>query len=118
MSTNLPSASNDPTPTYFNGYYDTPLRVSANVYDVILSEFKKVMQDSVAAESLTSALLSIASSQQKDPLELMNAIVKDDRVSVTQAMAILLNSTRQNTSLIGFKQPAKTNQFAARNIYP
>jgi len=118
MTTNLPQEQEQQEQTlmYFNGYFDQPVRITANEQDLIVSYFFKITNDEEAAKSLASAVITIADQNNVAPMEVLDEIRSNDGLTATKNVALLLNSTRRNTSLVGYKQARSSNPKVSRNI--
>lgn len=120
MPTNLPEPQSNSLDQeqYFTQYYDTRSPVSGDQYDAVYVFFlRKTNNNQEAAKSLTSSLLEVTYQNGIDPM-----LVLDDFKKYTQnesfrtALMSLFNSTRRNTSKIGFATDLTPSRNVVRNI--
>lgn len=115
---NLPvtKLDKDKTTTYFNNLYTPSKSISTGKYDTIISYFQQRTGSIDTAKIMTQAVIDTAEAQRLDPLEVLNQfkVAPTDELSII--LALYLNSSRINTSLLGYKVTPPINQYTARNI--
>lgn len=121
QSTNLPITNESldsqiKTLSFFNGYFEKTLQLNAAMYDAILGFFNARMGSLEAAEAMTSAVITSAFENNIDPLELIKEMRDLDGIELTDTLALFLNETRRNTSLLGTVTPRQVNRNVSRNI--
>ena len=121
---NLPLAeqnniANDVKVTNFaQGFYSNNYPVSGAEFDAVKTFFlARCRGDSIAAEALTSSVLTIAYSRNIKPLSLIEDFkIYTDNQSFTAALIALLNTDRRNTSKLGYSASVTADQYVTRNI--
>ena len=121
MTTNLPKQdiekTQEPTQTYFDGYFQQPVTVSQNEVDAVNAFFLRLTNNNTeAAQAYTGSVLSIASEQKISPVTIIQDFENQDTSKITRRLLTLLNNNRLKTSLLGIKKTPKTNPYVARNI--
>lgn len=121
QDTNLPivnetSTDQIKTLSFFNGYFEKTLQINANLYDTVLGFFNLRMNSLEAAQAMTAAVITSAFENNVDPLQLIKSMRDLDSIQLTDTLALYLNETRRNTSLLGTIQPRQVNRNVARNI--
>lgn len=115
---NLPvtKSDKDKTTNYFNNLYRPAAAISSGKYDSIVSYFQQQTGSIDSAKLMTQAVIDTAEAQQVDPLQLLDQFKnsQDDELSVI--LALYMNSSRVNTSFLGFKQSPPLNKFIERSI--
>lgn len=120
MTTNLPQSHTGSIDqqTYFDRFYDKQSPVSGQQYDAVYTFFlSRTNNNKDAARSLATSLLEITYQNGIDPM-----VVLDDFKQYNQnenfktALIGLFNSSRRNTSKIGFAPENPPAPRAARNI--
>lgn len=115
---NLPvtKSDKDKTTSYFNNLYTPSKAIATGKYDTIISYFQQRTGNIDTAKIMTQAVIDTAEAQRLDPLEVLNQfkVAPDDELSIV--LALYLNSSRINTSLLGYKVTPPINQYTARNI--
>ena len=120
MTTNLPQSQTGSInqQTYFYSFYDKQSPVSCQQYDAVYTFFlSRTNNNKDAARSLATSLLEITYQNGIDPM-----VVLDDFKQYNQnenfktALIGLFNSSRRNTSKIGFAPENPPAPRAARNI--
>lgn len=118
MTTSLPKTKNTPEYEYFSRYYNNDQSISGDKYDAIVTFIlSKTDGNRDAALSLADGIFKLAYNQNVDPMRILDQYKKiDTNEGLKNAFLAILNSSRNNTSKLGYaKQPAQ-NQFIVRNI--
>lgn len=97
-------------------FLESEIVVSANEYDYILSYFKKVMKDPVAAENFTMSVYQVSRQTGISVIELVKSLKGLDGIDLTAAIAYYLNGIRSPATLLGVKNVVQPNYYAARNV--
>jgi len=122
QTTNLPivppSTSTNTTKTLrlFNGYFDTKVTVDINVYDVVHGFFVRKIKSQEAADALTAAVITTSFDNKLDPLQVIKDLDSVDDLELDATLALYMNETRRNTSLLGVKQTQPVIEIVARSI--
>ena len=120
MSTNLPQeqSSKINQEDYFGEFYRVDSTVSANQYDAVNAFFlARTNNNKDAAKSLATSLLEIAYQNNIDPMAIIDDFKKyNQNESFKTALIGLFNSTRRNTSKIGFSANNAPAPRTIRNI--
>jgi hypothetical protein len=120
MVTNLPQPQTGTVSqqTYFDRFYNTQTPVSGQQYDAVYTFFlSRTNNNKEAARSLTTSLLEVTYQNSIDPLVVLEDFKKyNQNESFKTALIGLFNSTRRNTSKIGFAANTPPAPRAARNV--
>jgi hypothetical protein len=114
-NTNLPVTRENPTTKFFNGYFEQDITISAEKLAVIRAYLEK-QTTTESAESLTHAVISAAFLRGLDPLELLDEIKQAGRENFTAFLALILNDTRANTSLLGINAAPVRNRYVDHGL--
>ena len=103
---------------YFNAYYQTQAPIDGAKYDAVFTFFlSRTNNDKDAARSLTASLLEITYSTGVDPMVVLEDFKKfNQNESFRTALIALFNSSRRNTSKLGFAVNPTPHPLAVRNI--
>lgn len=113
---NKESSQESKTRTFFNGYFDQHVQITGAEWDLVFAFFMKKTQNEDTANAMSEAIVTSARSQDLNVLDLINDLGQYDGIELDQVLALYLNQTRRDTSLLGFSQPLTANKYAARNI--
>lgn len=122
MTTNLPNIYTANTQRkdqrdYFENYYNRDVPVDGEKFDAVVAFFESKTQNTGSARALATALLEISKNIDIDPMIVIDDFKKyQDNESFQAALIGLFNSSRRNTSKLGYA-PAKTPAaVVARNV--
>ena len=104
------------TQQYFNKYFINQTELSQDNYDAMISYFEQQTGNTEAAKQLVQAIIDTATTQNINPLEVLNAFVNLKTSELSPILALYLNSSRANTSYLGVKLQPKQSQYVIRNI--
>lgn len=113
--TNLPAVQENPTTKFFNGYFEQDITISAEKLGTIRAYFEQQTTPE-AAEALAHAVISSAFMRGRDPLALLDEIKQAGRENFTAFLALILNETRADTSLLGVNAQPSRNRYVERSI--
>jgi len=113
---NLNSSGTNNTTRFFNNYFTPVYSVSSDINDAIVSYFQQQTGSLESAKLLAQTVINTAQAQRTDPLAILNEFQKLPTTQVNAILALYLNSTRINTSLLGIKTTPKSNQYITRTI--
>ena len=120
MYTNLPQQKTSSKTEYshFDNYYKQQNSVGPGQYDAVYTFFLGKTNNNVqAAESLTASLLKLTYENNVDPMALLEDFKKyNNNESFKIALIGLFNSSRSNTSKIGFAATPTSPPLVTRNI--
>jgi hypothetical protein len=119
MSGNLPIETQNgaaSVKTFFDTYFNTPVSFPAAEIDATVAFFVKRGFDYSGANSTAIILLNQARVENVSVFSLLDKLKSLTDVQLSQVVAQVLNSYRENTSLLGFRTAPITNTFESRNI--
>lgn len=116
MSTNLPQQSPDGVKQFFDGLFQNEISFPAAEIDAVVGFFVKRGFDTNSANSTAITLLTQARTDNVPVFELVDKLKNLTDVQLTQVIAQILNSSRENTSLLGYRVATVINTYEARNI--
>lgn len=105
---------------YFDGYYNVQVPVSGAQYDAVIAFFLvRTQGNRDAATSLATALLEITHRRGIDPMQLLDQFKRySSNESFKNALLSLFNSSRPNTSRIGYARAPDPSPLVVRNVRP
>ena len=111
--TSRPSEQN-----YFEKYYQTQSPIESSKYDAVYTFFlSRTNNNKDAARSLTASLLEITYSTGVDPMSVLDDFKRyNQNESFRTALIGLFNSSRRNTSKLGFSANPTPQPLVLRNI--
>ena len=118
---NLPTDNNEITAIkkLFNGAFYQNVPVSQGTYDVIYGFFMDRTGLKESADALTQSLLTIASTNRVQPLDILKEFDKAATISDFKKVLIaMFNAGRTPTSKLGYTRGSLTIKWTARNINP
>jgi len=118
QASNLNSTGYDKTTTYFNNYTTATTAISPDVNDAILSYFEEQTGSTESAKLLVQTIIDTAQQQRESPMAVLAEFQKVPIGDLNGTLALYLNSTRVNSSLLGVKSPPRNNHFVTRLILP
>lgn len=122
MTTNLPAnyktVSSAPSEeNYFKRFYDKNTQVDPAKFDAVVSFFESRTKDITSARALASSLIEISASVGVDPMIILDDFKKyQENESFQAALIGLFNSTRKNTSKLGYVPARTPAPNVARNV--
>ena len=118
--TNLPTMasadSSEAVKQFFDKFYQTPVSFPAAQIDAVIAFFQRRGFDIDSARSTAIVMLNQARSDNVDIFKLLDSLNILTDVQMSQIVAQVLNSYRENTSLLGYRVAATENPYEARNI--
>jgi hypothetical protein len=103
---NLNSSGTTNTTRFFNNYFIPSYTVSSDTNDAIVSYFEQQTGSLESARLLAQTVINT----------ILNEFQKLPTVQVNAILALYLNSTRVNTSLLGIKNTPRPNPYITRTI--
>lgn len=118
MATNLPSENQNTTDVrqFFDNFFTAPVSFPAVEIDATVGFFQKRGFDQTSANSTAIVLLNQARIDNVPVFQLLDKLKSLTDVQLNQVVAQVLNSSRSNTSLLGYRTATVTNTFETRNI--
>ena len=113
---NLNTSGVTKTTNFFNNFYSIDGTVSANVDDAIVGFFQSQTGDETSGKLLAAAVINTALQQNEDPMEVLDQFRKMSKGELDVYLALYLNLSRVNTSLIGVKNIPQANKYVQRSI--
>lgn len=117
-SVNYANPSQDRTTRVFDNFYNFSVVVDTNAYDVVLSYFKSIFKDSLAAQNFTVNFFQVSESTGKSVEELLAEIAGQNQIQLTATFSYYLNNLRSNSTLLGVSAAVTPSFYAARNVLP
>ena len=100
---NLNSSGTNKTTRYFNNFFIPDYTVSQNTNDAIVSFFQQQSNNLESAKLLAQAVIDTAQAQREDPMAVLSQFQNLPDGELSALLALYLNSSRVNTSLLGIK---------------
>jgi hypothetical protein len=117
MSTvNYTNPNQDRTVYIFDRFYEFELNVDANLYDVVLSFFKSIFNEELAANNFALNMFRISESTGTPVIEILDTVRGQSAIELTATFAYYLNNLRSNTTLLGISAVTTPAFYAARNV--
>ena len=117
-SVNEPNRTQDLTTTIFDDFYNFSVTVDTNSYDLVLSYFKSIFGDSLAAKNFTVNFFQISETNGVSVEELLEQIGNQNQIELSATFSYYLNNLRSNSTLLGISTPVTPSIYAARNVLP
>lgn len=103
---------------YFNNFFVKVDSVSAATNDAVLGYFEEQTGNKESAKILAQALMNTATQQGDDPMSVLDEFRKVPNGELDVFLAMYLNASRVNTSLLGIRNVPQTSKYVARAIRP
>lgn len=113
---NLTKESGNKTTRFFNNYFVKSSELSIQANDTVISFFEKQTGNRTSAKLLAQAVLNTATQQGDDPMLVIDEFRRMPAGELNAFLALYLNSTRVNTSLLGVTNIPQPNKYVARTI--
>ena len=116
-ATNLPIDDIADTMAYFAQVYDRPIEITQNVIDALYAFFISRTENKDAAMALVNSVLVTSLNERINPMTLLDDFraLGDDFV-LDAHLANFLNTSRNNTSMLGVINVPRINHHIARTI--
>lgn len=107
----------DKREAFFGNYYSKVQSVDPAQFDLIIGFLEGRGYDESVKRNLAISLLEIAKEQNVNPVDLINQLdeVKEE-LKLNTLLCILLNTTRNRTSVVGFSRTNQINNTVKRTI--
>lgn len=120
MSTNLPPQNSNDSATkvkvFFDNYFNKQISYPAEQIDSVVNYFTKRGFDQIASAAVSTVLLQQAYIDQVNVYTLLDTLKGLTDVQISAVVAEILNSNRQNTSVLGYRQASTGEYLEARNV--
>lgn len=118
-SGNLPPfVIGNPTDNYFNEITTIQRGTSTDKNNVLVGFFEKWTGTALGGQALASTVLYTAESQNIDPMDIIDQIMKLDKHQVSAYLTLFLNLNRVGTSLLAIGNTPDTDKYILRTILP
>lgn len=121
MATNLPqppvsTAKTKNVKTFFDNFFTKTISFPAEQIDAVVGFFVKRGFDTNSANSIAITLLTQARKENVNVFALLDSLKGLTDVQLSQVITQVLNSTREKTSLLGYRVKPATDTYESRNI--
>lgn len=117
ISGNLPISQNsEDTKQFFDKFFVNQVSFPAAEIDAVISFFLKRDFDLESSRSITIILLNQAKIDNVNVFQLLDTLKKLTDVQLNQVIAQILNSYRENISLLGYRIAEVSDVYESRNI--
>ena len=116
MATNLPETGTA-SQNFISGYYTQPPTMNPDVYNQVLAFFRSKTESDAAAQKLAQTVMILTYNNSLDPIKVIKDFSKAASESEYKVLLItFFNSTRGNTSKVGYNNFLYQNKWVQRNI--
>jgi hypothetical protein len=119
MTTNLPSLSHPSSKnvkTFFDNYFTKTVSFPAEQIDAVVGFFVKRGFNDISANSIAITLLTQARKENVNVFALIDSLKGLTDIQLSQVIAQVLNSSREKTSLLGYRIKPVNDTYESRNI--
>jgi|APCry1669189567_1035234.scaffolds.fasta_scaffold05300_3 hypothetical protein len=118
LTGNLPPVIEVPTSVkeFFNNYFTKTVSFPADQIDATVAFFTKRGFDQTSSTSTAIIMLNQALLDNVNVFVLLDKLKGLTDAQLNQVVAQVLNSYRENTSLLGYRTAINTDTFESRNI--
>lgn len=117
---NLPlqnnSTSRTEVKTFFDKFFQEEISFPASQVDAVVGFFIKQGFSEENAKSTAIVLLNQAKADNVNVMTLIDTLKSLTSIQLSQVVAQILNSYRENTSVLGYKVESVSDNFESRNI--
>jgi hypothetical protein len=114
---NISKNTNNKTTQYFDTYYTTPINLSDNDLNSVVSFFERRGFEKTAAIAVANVLLQQAKLENIKIYKLIDTLKSyDSGNKLSSVVAEILNYNRKRTSVIGYKTTRQKKTLESRNI--
>ena len=119
--TNLPPQpavkdSSDEVKSFFNNYYSEPLTFPVSQIDAVIGFFLKRGFSELSAKSTGIVLLTQAKLERISVFQLLDSLKGLSNAQLSSIVTQVMNSSREKTSLLGYKILSAEETLESRNI--
>jgi lipase chaperone LimK len=121
MATNLPqppvsTSKTKNVKTFFDNFFTKTISFPAEQIDAVVGFFVKRGFDTNSANSIAITLLTQARKENVNVFALLDSLKGLTDVQLSQVITQVSNSTREKTSLLGYRVKPATDTYESRNI--
>lgn len=110
-------SNDDKRHRYFDSYYTKTPSVDPAHFDIVSGFLEGRGYDKTTKDNLSITLLEIAKEQKVDPLELIKQLeTVSDTFKLNTLICILMNTSRNRTSVLGFNHTKTINKNIERTL--
>jgi len=113
-----PASSSDQTVEVFNNYYTAPININNNELIAMVGLLERKGFSPVAAESTAITILTQASIDGYNAMQIMDTLTGLDNIDITKLVAEIVNLNRLKTSQLGIAQTFSISETVTRNVLP
>ena len=117
-TSNLPAPPENKTKKFFDEYFQDPIYLSENEYDIAYAFFFKVTKEASSAKALLASVAQSAKRNNIPLIQVVQSLKSGDQVELNYNLSVFLNSTRASSSFLGFQLNSLPNNFVERNVKP
>jgi S-adenosylmethionine:diacylglycerol 3-amino-3-carboxypropyl transferase len=119
-TSNLPATVSNDSSTivreFFDKFYQVPVSFPAAEIDAVVAFFQKRNFDLDSARTTAIVMLNQARADNIKVFQLLDSLKVLTDLQLTQVVTQVLNSYRENTSLLGYRTAAVSSPFESRNV--
>ena len=102
---------------FFGNYYKQVGSVDPAQFDIVRGFLLGKKFEESVVDNLTISLLEVAKEQELNPMDMVKQLDEiDGKLKLNTLLCILLNTTRNRTSIIGFNQTKTINANILRTV--
>lgn len=116
MRSNLPIKDIEATKRYFDNYFKAEYNTSASAYDALVTFFSRQTSNMEAANSIATSILEACRNGNLNPMEILDTLRASSTEQQNQYLIAIMNTTRSNSSYMGFKNTSAGNRYITRTI--
>jgi len=120
IQSNLPIStdkdSSDKVKSFFDRYFQHQITFPAAEVDAVIGFFLKRGFEESSAKSISIIMLQQARLEDVKVFQILDSLKSLTEVQLNQVVAEIINSYRENSSLIGFKVTSTSETTESRNI--
>lgn len=116
MYNNIPSPSKTPAATAYSNYYEPPVELETNTFNLMKGFFEAKGFDKLSAESISVTFIKQAQFDNYNPLEILDTLKKFDSPKLNEVVTEVLNYNRFKSSYLGSTSGLKPFEPVSRNI--
>lgn len=114
--TNLPLKNPSATQQFFDNYFSSKQTVDPALYEALLAHFETQTQNVEAAQIIMAGIVQLSIQSGLNLRDLADKIDQLSTSDLNKYMIAILNLTRKNSSLLGFKNKTKTSPYVTRCV--
>jgi hypothetical protein len=108
--------TNEQMIAYFDSRFKTPLEFAANDFDAVIGFFLKRGFEKTSAQTIAQVLLTQAKQEDVKIFKLLDKLAGYNKTQLTSIILNVINTSRDKTSQLGFRNAASVSKLEERNI--